>query len=448
MEKSIVSILCKYAIVDAYSPWTISYDSSSGIGSGSFIEYEGDIMILTCWHVIRDATNITLKYYPTDTEFEGETYKVSIELDLCLVKFKDDKVKKHCKPLTVAATMKRGEKIRVVGFPENIENYAITEGVYSRLYMSQYLYFRSVYIQSDVLVNGGNSGGPVINEKGQLVGIVQAKTVKDNHDNTALINPWFAILYFMKMKGESVECRRPDVRSKVLPNTYFKEFYGIPKNVEGLLVAQGTPDNIIKQDDIIISVDGVEVTERGRINFHDNKLPWWVTLCFDSKKTTNIELYRGGKKIKVVYKYEDTRDLIDLNPFHDSNKKYYFLAGFVFGVNNYNVIQYQRDNDANMTCPDKISTSDPKEEDVLLLSIAPTPCTKGYYVNDPQHVLRLNDKPVKNLKQFHTAVTTSDSKFIHIATDHMEIVIPREYIRKNKELAKTMINTEEAYLGK
>lgn len=134
-----------------------------GVGSGFFISEDG--YILTNNHVVVDATDI----YVTLTdgrEFKAKVIGTDERTDVALIKVEA----KGMTPLVIGdpKKLKKGQWVLAIGSPFGLDS-TVTSGIVSAIGRDtgEYLPF----IQTDVAVNPGNSGGPLINLDGEAVGI-------------------------------------------------------------------------------------------------------------------------------------------------------------------------------------------------------------------------------------------------------------------------------------
>ena len=134
-----------------------------GVGSGFFISEDG--YILTNNHVVSDAADI----YVTLTdgrEFKAKVVGTDERTDVALIKVDA----KGMTPLSIGdpKQLKKGQWVLAIGSPFGLDSTA-TAGIVSAIGRDtgEYLPF----IQTDVAVNPGNSGGPLINLQGEAVGI-------------------------------------------------------------------------------------------------------------------------------------------------------------------------------------------------------------------------------------------------------------------------------------
>ncbi|WP_459617717.1 DegQ family serine endoprotease [Bordetella sp. 2513F-2] len=134
-----------------------------GVGSGFFISEDG--YILTNTHVISDATDI----YVTLTdgrEFKAKVIGSDERTDVALIKI--DAKGMTALPAGDPKQLKKGQWVLAIGSPFGLDS-TVTSGIVSAIGRDtgEYLPF----IQTDVAVNPGNSGGPLINLQGEVVGI-------------------------------------------------------------------------------------------------------------------------------------------------------------------------------------------------------------------------------------------------------------------------------------
>ena len=136
-----------------------------GQGSGFIVSADG--IILTNAHVVRDATEVSVKL--TDRrEFLAKVLGADPKTDIAVLKI-------DARDLPVVALgrtsdLKVGEWVLAIGSPFGFEN-TVTAGVVSAKRRSLPDDSAVPFIQTDVAVNPGNSGGPLFNTRGQVIGI-------------------------------------------------------------------------------------------------------------------------------------------------------------------------------------------------------------------------------------------------------------------------------------
>jgi serine protease Do len=136
-----------------------------GQGSGFIVSADG--LILTNAHVVRDAKDVTVKL--TDRrEFQAKVLGSDPKTDVAVLKINATNL--PVAPLGNASDLKVGEWVLAIGSPFGFEN-SVTAGVVSAKGRSLPDESFVPFIQTDVAVNPGNSGGPLFNARGQVIGI-------------------------------------------------------------------------------------------------------------------------------------------------------------------------------------------------------------------------------------------------------------------------------------
>src|SRR3954447_1424091 len=137
-----------------------------GAGSGFIIDADGSI--LTNNHVIDGAERILVKL-SDGRSLRARVVGTDPDTDIALLKV-DGQRGLPVAPLGDSASLRMGEWVCAIGNPLGYEH-SVTVGVVS--YLGRKLFDSSLdnYIQTDAAINFGNSGGPLINARGEVIGI-------------------------------------------------------------------------------------------------------------------------------------------------------------------------------------------------------------------------------------------------------------------------------------
>ena len=148
------------------------------VGSGFAIDPDGYIM--TNAHVVNGAQRIQVVISPSDANgsltsaLSGRTKTLparivglATELDLALLKVE---AKLPALPLATYTKVRQGEIVFAFGSPGGLRN-TITRGIISSVARQTDPDSPLIYIQTDASVNPGNSGGPLVNSRGEVVGV-------------------------------------------------------------------------------------------------------------------------------------------------------------------------------------------------------------------------------------------------------------------------------------
>ncbi len=159
----------------------ISTNTPVGTGTGSGIIVTENGYIATNFHVIEDASSITVFLYGSDEAIPAEVVGFHEGDDIAVIKIEQDGLR----PATFAKSSdcRLGEKVYAIGSPEGAEfGWSVTQGIIScplrriMLYDNEGVLEKKMnVVQTDTPVNHGNSGGPLINVRGEVVGIVTLK---------------------------------------------------------------------------------------------------------------------------------------------------------------------------------------------------------------------------------------------------------------------------------
>ncbi|MGK0376867.1 MAG: serine protease Do [Patiriisocius sp.] len=165
LDPSVVTIeIVEYKVKDQ------QLTTSGGLGSGVIINKEG--LIITAAHVVESANEISVKLQ-NGASFVADVLSSSTAADVALLKLRT--VPPNLKPATVGSSSdsKIGEQILIIGAPRGLEH-SLSVGHISRKMDKNMISNGEMagFIQTDASINQGNSGGPMFNLKGELIGIV------------------------------------------------------------------------------------------------------------------------------------------------------------------------------------------------------------------------------------------------------------------------------------
>jgi len=136
-------------------------------GSGSGVIISADGFIVTNNHVVEGADELTVTLND-NKEFSARIIGTDKNTDLALIKIEAS----NLPAITIANSddIKVGEWVLAVGNPFNLTN-TVTAGIVSAKGRSLYQNSVESFIQTDAAINRGNSGGALVNTKGELIGI-------------------------------------------------------------------------------------------------------------------------------------------------------------------------------------------------------------------------------------------------------------------------------------
>ena len=245
-------------------------------GAGSAFVISADGWMVTNNHVIDGATTVTVV-------LEGKEYEAEVKggdelTDLALLKVEGDEDFKYL-ALGDSSTVRVGEWVMAVGNPLELAQ-SVTVGVVSAkgrsLRLQSDISFEN-YIQTDAAINRGNSGGPIVNLRGEVIGISTAMNFQAENQGFAVpVNTLKDIVGQLQETG-TVRRGYLGVRIENLDEDA-SEAFGLESTAGALVVSvtAGEPADMagIRNGDVIIQVDELEVEgTRSLIDYVANKPP-------------------------------------------------------------------------------------------------------------------------------------------------------------------------------
>ena len=269
-----------------------------GTGSGFIVSSDG--LILTNAHVVDGADELRIRL--TDNrEFAGKVLGLDKKTDIAVVKIeaKDLPVLK----IGSSESLKVGEWVAAIGSPFGLHN-TVTAGIVSAK-SRQLPSDQSVpFIQTDVAVNPGNSGGPLFNMQGEVVGInSQIFSTSGGFMGLSFSIP---IDLAMQIKDQLVQNGRV-IRGRIgvgiqAVTQDLAEAFGM-KTPRGAVITMLEKDQPgekagLMVGDIVIAIDGKELANA-------NELPIKISTMKPGTKTT-LTVLRDGKEKKIAVTVAET----------------------------------------------------------------------------------------------------------------------------------------------
>ncbi len=137
-----------------------------GLGSGFIISADG--FILTNAHVIADAGEVLVRLADARREFKAKVVGMDTRTDVALLKVEADGL--PVVRLGNSEKLQVGEWVAAIGSPFGFDN-SVTAGILSAKHRNLPNEHFVPFLQTDVAVNPGNSGGPLLNLAGEVIGI-------------------------------------------------------------------------------------------------------------------------------------------------------------------------------------------------------------------------------------------------------------------------------------
>lgn len=252
----------------------VTGDRVSSSGSGFVYKTDDNYgYILTNHHVINNGKKFVVTF-SDGTESEASLVSGDEYYDIAVLKLSKDKVKKVA-TLGDSSNIELGDTVFTVGAPLGKEYMGtITKGIVSginRMVSVSNNYLMEV-IQTDASINSGNSGGPICNIKGEVIGITSSKLVGSGVEGMGFAIPINTVNEIITSIESGTTLERPylGVQLVDLTNTFALQYYyniRISSDVEFGAVLSFVEENMpasksgLKVGDVIIEIDGEKVDD-------------------------------------------------------------------------------------------------------------------------------------------------------------------------------------------
>ncbi|MDD5687425.1 MAG: Do family serine endopeptidase [Elusimicrobia bacterium] len=356
-----------------------------GAGSGVIIDKDG--YILTNYHVVKDAEKITVKL-AGDKEYSGKVIGKDARTDLAVVKIK---------PHGILPVVKLGDsdKIRVgdwaiaIGSPFGLEQ-TVTVGIISAKRQNINVEGNNYrdFIQTDASINRGNSGGPLVNINGEVIGINTAIFSQSGGSvgvGFAIpINLAKSILVPLMTKGK-VERGFLGVSIEKVDEVIAKQS-GL-KEITGVIVGSVSNNTAasragIKRGDIILEFDNQKIDS-------PEKLQDIVAATPPNKKINVVILQENVKKTVSVILGEMTEEAVANQSEPQKSEKTAEWLGI-------KVKQFTRD------MAEELNVS-PDEQGVVIVEIGNGSKAEEMGLNVGDVIRAINNKKTTNIAEFESA---------------------------------------------
>ena len=278
-----------------------AYKDGMLASNGTGFVYEQDekhAYILTNAHVVDGASSVKVKF-TNETVEHVELVGSDTYSDIAVLKIEKEKVLKVAE-IGDTETLRVGDTVFAIGAPLDDEySWTVTRGILSgkdRLVdvstsnNSTADVVMSVML-TDAAINSGNSGGPLANSNGQVIGITNMKLVSDGVEGIGFAIPIKDAVEYAKELRSGGKIDRPFLGISMLDatDTYNLARYriSVEMNQTGAVVIQTQKDSPaskagLKMGDIIIKIEDYEVDSVSRLKYYLYK-------------------YKPGEKVKVTF---------------------------------------------------------------------------------------------------------------------------------------------------
>jgi putative serine protease PepD len=285
-----------------------------GAGSGFIIDPRG--YILTNYHVVEGAQSIEV-VLGDQSRYAAKYIGADQRNDVALIKIEPKGKKLTVLKLGDSGGIQVGQKVLAIGNPFGFES-TLTTGVVSatgRTVQTSQSTFIEQAIQTDAAINRGNSGGPLIDTHGDVIGINSAiytpsgttagigfaipintaKNIANDLITSGRVHRAFLGVQTLSVSGGLAEALDLPVQEGLLVEVVTKGGPAADAGIHGGdRIAEAGMRRFYIGGDVIVSIDGQKVNNDFDVNL--------VLNHHRPGDTVNVTLYRGGKKMDIPVK--------------------------------------------------------------------------------------------------------------------------------------------------
>lgn len=272
---SIVGITVEYTVNSPYYGYSMK-SSASASGSGVIISEDGYILTnnhivntssTSSYYQVSQANKVTVKLYNDDTIYDATIVGTDETTDLAVIKI--EKTGLPAAELGNSDSVKVGEFSMAIGNPLGMES-TVTAGIISAVNRTITSDNRNyTVIQTDAAINSGNSGGALVNSKGQVIGINTLKLSGTGIEGIGFAIPINSTVDIYKQLISDGKVKRPyiGISGRDINEQTAKQY----KLVEGVYIVSVEPYSSaekagLKSYDVITEVDGNKITSMDELN--------------------------------------------------------------------------------------------------------------------------------------------------------------------------------------
>ena len=456
-KNAVVQIINYGSKYNPFEPYKTPEQQVSA-GTGFIINQEG--YILTNYHVVDEAMVLIVQLPQFGREqFEAVYVGGSYEYDIALIKIVDrdlETIKKQS-PNNVLEVLTLGESdalveaqpIMIIGYPLGMQSIKATLGE-----VSGRQFVESVeLIQTSAAVNPGNSGGPIFDQKGKVIGLCVAKIVAKGVEGVNFVIPINrAINLIPHMREHKVvqPCFWGFVLAPTTPEILAYEKCKLDQGVRICEILKGSLAEKmgIAVGDIILSVNGYQIDKYGYI-----KAPWRnnekVLLSVLAERIqlgeqATVVVSRQGKQLSLSTKVVNTHKfgVQRYYPWHTDMPDYEILAGLILMDLTLNHLEKMADVIADvelLTDLFKFQKTENRIQGKVVVNLIPgTPVSRAHVLSPGDIITEINGVKVNSVLDVRKALAQTSGQFVTLKTEKGALMAlsVRQIVSEEPSLAK------------
>ncbi len=282
---------------------TTKSKQTGALGTGIIMTADG--YVLTNAHVLDGAKKVTITLLADESEYEAKLVGTDSVSDLAVLKIDAQGLS----PASFANSeeLQVGDPVVAIGNPLGTElNGTMTNGIVSAINRNVIYGGHSMsLIQTNAAINEGNSGGPLINEHGQIIGVTNMKAFDTGVEGICFAIPTSVVRPVVNaLIAEGKVSGRPSIGIVIgALDEAAADYYDVPQGLYVESVAEGSDAEAkgIQPGDIVTAVNGQPVADTYSVNAIKEQLSVGDTLT--------LTIFREGETFDVEVTLMDTNDI-------------------------------------------------------------------------------------------------------------------------------------------
>ncbi|KAF6260729.1 trypsin-like cysteine/serine peptidase domain-containing protein [Scenedesmus sp. NREL 46B-D3] len=424
---AVVKVHCVHTEPNYSLPWQRKRQFTS-TSSGFIVAgpAAGDRWLLTNAHSVDYHTQIKVKRRGDDQKFLARVLAIGVDCDMALLTVDDEAFWQGVRPLEFGPLPRLQDSVAVVGYPIGGDTISVTVGVVSRIEVTEYSHgaIDLLGVQIDAAINGGNSGGPVFNKRGQCVGIAFQGLSGSDAENVGYVIPTPVVHHVLNdyvSNGHFTGFPSLGIQWQRMESEALRKAYRMAAGQKGVLVRRVNPTSAaaehLRAEDVLMSFNGQAIACDGTVPFRTGE-----RIAFSYLISNKFV----GESAQVVVLRDGQQQTLDialsrpgvLMPPHLSNKapSYFLVSGVVFTVACEPYLESEYGTTGEMP-------AQAGEEVVVVGQVLADEATLGYEDVSNMRVLAFNGTPVLNLQHLAQMVTACQDTHLRFDCEYYETIV-------------------------
>lgn len=332
VHDSVLKVFVSHVKPNYSQPWCSDAQTSSTSSAWPIRMADGSLRIITNAHSVEHAALVQVKRHRQEQKWVAKVLCVGPDCDLALLEVPNPEFWKGLQPMNILPELPAlQDSVSVIGYPTGGENLSVTQGVVSRIDLVEYAQngVTLLGVQIDAAINSGNSGGPVVDAKGNCVGVAFQNldgSDEDGAENIGYIIPTEILIHFLEdymRNGCFTGFGSAGIYTQTMESPVLRQALGMSKAQSGIRVKAIEPASashgLLEPDDVILKVDGQKVGNDGDVAMEWGRIPFNYLLNKKfPEESCNLQVLRGDgagkvKKMSLKLVLQRNKNLVDVD---------------------------------------------------------------------------------------------------------------------------------------